>query len=93
MNKFIEPQPIYRALTEEEVRKALADLNSKKNPIIVEIYRLIASYTKTFIIYFNNRGYVPLYLLHRQPRWPIEKVAMEFTELIVRISLPIGNNQ
>lgn len=75
MTQIVEPKPIYRTLTEEEVRKALEDPNPS-NPIAAEVTVLVSAYEKSFNEYVQLMDYVPPYVIRDKTRWPIGKVAM-----------------
>ena len=78
MTEVVEPQLQFRALTEDVVLAALADADPR-NPIAVEVARLITAYTENFSRHVDRLGYMPSQILRLTPRWPIETVAMRIT--------------
>jgi hypothetical protein len=82
MIETVEPQPIYRTLSEVTVAEALKDPDPA-NPIAIEVARLIDGYTSNFHAHVERLGRIPSEILRMKPRWPIEAVAMRlFTEAI-----------
>ena len=55
MTQIVEPKPIYRTLTEEDVRKALDDPD-ETNPVAIEIARLVIEVVMSFMVFLL---YVP----------------------------------
>lgn len=82
MTQIVEPKPIYRALTEENVRSALNDPD-KTNPIAIEIARLLEGYMANFQALVERLGYIPPHLLHIEARSPIEKAAMDIAKQMI----------
>jgi hypothetical protein len=72
MTEVIETRSIFRDLTGEDVLTALDD-SDPKNPVTVELNRLVEAYADSF----SGR---PNDILQFKPRWPIEIVALGFAE-------------
>ena len=83
MIEIVEPNPIYRILTEEEVWNALND-HRPPNRITSEVNRLVEDYTSVFHAYVARVGYVPPHVFYIKARWPIEKVAVEIVTQNIR---------
>jgi hypothetical protein len=75
MPKIVEPRFEFTSLSEEEVLKALADVDPS-NPIAVEVARLLTGYSENFAEHCARIGRMPEQVLHATPRSPIEAVAM-----------------
>lgn len=80
---IIEPKPEFQSLSEDDVRAALADPDPK-NPIAIEITRLVAGYAENFQRFVVRLGYLPSKFLRRKPRCPMEAVAMQLMTEIIR---------
>jgi hypothetical protein len=85
----IEPKPEFRSLSEGAVWEALEDTDAK-NPVAVEVARLISGYTANFRKAVERLGYMPSDVLRMKPRWPIEAVAMRLTTQAIKESLGSG---
>jgi hypothetical protein len=87
MTETVDPKPEFRSLDEASVVSALRDLDPG-NPIPIEVARLIHGYTTNFHAHVQRMGCIPPEILHIEPRWPIEAVAMRLTTEIFRETLP-----
>jgi len=84
--KPVTPRRQYLALSEEEVRAALADPDPK-NPIAVEIARLMRGYAMNFVEHCEAEGDLAPVILRRRGDSPIERIAMELATLAIRQEL------
>ena len=71
---LVQPRPEFRNLTKSAVLAALDDPDPK-NPIAVEVARLIAAYTDNVQQHVRLGG-MPSDMLRVNGRWPIEEIAM-----------------
>ena len=86
---IIEPGTEFHGLTEADILKALDDPDPR-NPIAIEVARLITGYTANFQASAQRLGRIPSDILHIKGRWPIEAVAMRLTTEAIRESLAAG---
>jgi len=75
MTEVVEPKPEFRSLTEDAILASLAG-RDPKNPVAVEVARLITDYKENFRLQVRRFGYLPPHLLHVKGRCPIEAVAI-----------------
>jgi hypothetical protein len=78
MTRVISPAPQFTGLSEAEIMAALNDPDPR-NPIAVEVARLIEGYTENFRAHVERLGYIPDSFLHVKPQTPIEAVAIRLT--------------
>jgi hypothetical protein len=81
MTEVPEPELQFHSLTEDAVLAAIA-AKDQKNPIAVEVARLIAAYKENFLRHVKLHGYLPPDSLHF--RSPIEAVAMRLATENIR---------
>jgi len=89
MTETTEPKPEFRPLAEDTVVAALQDPDPA-NPVAVEVARLISAYTDNFKRHVERLGHIPAGILHIQPRYPIEAVAMRLTTQAIRETLALS---
>ncbi len=63
MTRIVSPAPQFIGLTQAEVMAALND-QDPRNPIAVEVARLIEGYTENFRAHLERLGYIPDSFLH-----------------------------
>jgi hypothetical protein len=83
MTEVVEPKPEFQSMTEDTVLAALSD-RKQKNPVAVEVARLITSYKENVLLHVKRLGYLPPHILRMKGRWPIEVVAMRLATENIR---------
>lgn len=84
---IVATTPEFAALTAEEVRAALNDLD-EDNPIAIEVARLLKAYTANFAEHVWKSGRMPESILHARGASPIEKIAMQMMMQSIRAAIP-----
>lgn len=83
MTEVVEPKPEFQSLTEDAVVAAIAG-RDPKNPVAVEVARLITAYKENFLRHVKRVGYLPPHILHVKARCPIEAIALRLTTENIR---------
>jgi hypothetical protein len=86
MSQAVEPKPEFRSLSAEAVIAALEG-SDPTNPIIVEVGRLIAGYTRNFYAQVPRPTRIPHDICGIKPRSPIEYIAMGLGRAAIRETL------
>lgn len=86
MPQPIEPADEFKQLGEAQIMEALADPDPR-NPIAVEVARLVTGYGENFAAHCHELGRISAEILHIAPRCPIEAVAMRLVTDSIRLAL------
>jgi hypothetical protein len=86
MPKPIEPADEFKRLSEQQVMEALAD-QDPRNPVAVEVARLVTGYGENFAAHCQQLGRIPSDILRIAPGCPIEGVAMRLATNAIRDEL------